>query len=116
MATLAARFELSEAALTIDIGARRPTLNPDWMKAQQRDRRWTAERLRRWLLVGDEDDPLGIEDEADEAAFLDMPTLAHRLDAAMRRGVRTPLDPPAPDANLPLRAETGLYNALSLDA
>lgn len=114
VATLAARFELSEAALTIDIGARRPTLNPDWMKAQQRDRRWTAERLRRWLLVGDEDDPLGIEDEADEAAFLDMPTLAHRLDAAMRRGVRTPLDPPAPDANLPLRAETGLYNALSL--
>jgi very-short-patch-repair endonuclease len=114
VATVTAGYSLTEAALTIDIPARAPALNPDWIRAQQRDRRWTGERLRRWLLVGDEEDPLAIDDEADDAGFLDMAQLAHRLDAALRRNIRTRLDPASPDPLLPIETETGLYNAISL--
>lgn len=117
IATLRGAFSLTDTALLVSLPPARPTLNADWLKGQRRSGRWSADRLRSWLLFEDESADVHEEDEVAPAGFVDMAAFARRLDAAMRTSLAEPLEPSAPAPDIPAAPRTAIHNAivLSLD-
>ncbi|WP_109793984.1 AAA domain-containing protein [Minwuia thermotolerans] len=108
------RFTFNEEGLSFEIPAASPNLNYEWLRDQGRFAKWDPARLRGYLLYEDPDLDLGEEDEAPQAAFLEAPAFAARLESALNKAARAPMDPGAIQRVIPIKPETGLYNVLSL--
>ncbi len=108
------RYEQTETHLRIDVPVVQPTIVRDWLRGQVKYGGWTASRLLSWLLIEDETAGLQAEDEAEAPEFLEIPTLAARLESAAGKSVQQRLVPSAVAGRVPRKCATGYYNGLAL--
>jgi very-short-patch-repair endonuclease len=108
-------FRFTDDHLELHLPPAQPGINQDWLRGA-RHYNWTPERLQSWLYWEDVDDRVEEDDEIEGPDFVDFHRFSQRLASAMRRQVRSALDPTVLDDHLDGNPVPGIYNIMTLIA
>lgn len=114
VSTFRCRFTMTDSHLKVFVPAMPPAIVRDWIGDERKYGGWDATRLRSWLLLEDERGDLRQEDDIAAAEFVEIPSFASRLTAAIGKDAREHLDPGGIAGRVPASPKSGYYNALVL--